>query len=744
MNNLVRSLGLFLSCLSLSVSVAWGEVTSGKVGDCVWSYNPDSYKLVISGNGALWGLEKLPEYEYIKSSCREIEIGTGVTVISDAAFDNWYRSEDFHDWSYITFKGSTVTSIGKEAFAGTTIKSISLPLGVKTIGEDAFYASGFMYIKIPSSVTTIGKWAFYNCYGLKVLVDEREFVQQTMSDEEQLDLFKGSTLVKKITVYVQNATMKAWYEKCGFLSDNIMVTAGADSDFTWDNGILMDKSCRSLILCPSTTANVTLPPSLENIEGDAFWGPVGKLVIPASVKTINSWPVSASAIYASNLFSSAEKVPSTLQSVKVYASSEEVKKCYESYGFTSVVVCEACGPKASYFLENGVLTIFGSGAVSKAPWTEKKEVRESIKRVVVESGITGFNDPFVTSLYVSMFKDCVNLTSISLPEGFGDIYGAAFSGCTSLKTLALPSTLANVQNAFDNSNIQNLVVSEGKYYTSKDDRGEEANRLYDKGYELLVYSVRPEFGTFLVEKAGERCFASQSVSNFNIPANVTEIASNAFSNLSISKIYCVSEAKVPTNAFNDTVKTKAKVYVTSETIKKNFVNAGFSESNIFLASGKCGDAYYYAENKKLTIFGGGYIAEPAKGWPNDKFTSITFVGNSFVGIQSGAFAKLPAISSEIAIPSSIHYIGAEAFGSEKIRRVSCDSQKPADLDPSAFKPAVYGAARLLVPQSAWDAYSNALGWEKFGSYTDPYSVYDVNKDGKVNAADVSMVKKNVK
>ena len=744
MNNLVRSLGLFLSCLSLSVAAAWGEVTSGKVGDCVWEYFPDSYKLVISGNGSVYSQVKIGSYRSIKedipASIRnlggEIEIGTGVTDLYFNSFRDWTRDNYMGglSYTYITFKGSAVTTIGASAFKGSYILSISLPSGVETISGSAFASSGFSYIKIPSTVTDIGYSAFSNCNNLRVLVDEREFVRQTMSDEEQLDLFEGSTPVKKITVYVKNATMKAWYEKCGFLSDNIIVTAGTDSDFMWDNGMLMDKNCKNLILCPSTTDNVTLPPTLTYIEREAFWGSVGKLSIPVTV-TIESWPFSASAIYASSVIYSYKKVPSTLQSVKVYASSEEVKKCYESEGFTSVVVCEACGPTASYFLENGVLTIFGSGAVSKAPWTEKKEVRESIKRVVVESGIT--------HLYGELFKDCMNLTSINLSEGLTYIGEGLFSGCTSLKTVTLPSTLETVQNAFDNSNIQNLVVSEGGPLSSKNDRGEEANLLLKNMNMTLLYSARPEIGSSVWKVEGY-CFPSQSVSNFNIPHTVARVASNAFSNLSISKIYCASEAEIPTDAFNADVKKNAKVYVASEDIKKNFVNAGFSESNIFLASGQCGDAYYLAESKKLTIFGGGYIAEPAKGWTNDKFTSITFVGNSFVGIQSGAFAKLPAISSEIAIPSSIHYIGAEAFGSEKIRRVSCDSQKPADLDPSAFKPAVYGAARLLVPQSAWDAYSNALGWEKFGSYTDPYSVYDVNKDGKVNAADVSVVKKNVK
>ena len=732
MNNLVGSLGLFLSCLSLSVSVAWGEVTSGKLDDCIWEYFPESQKLVLSGKGELSICKsgKLRDQEMSTAilNCKYIEIGEGVTAISDSAFCtmDWYGSKE--ESVDLIFYGSTVTSIGKSAFACVGIGSLVLPPSVRTIGDNAFFDSPVQLLYIPSGVTTIGANAFRQSYYL--IVDDRDAIE----DENSKWMF-STTTIRELIVYVKNAAMKAWYEKLGFSPDRIRVTSGADSDFMWYNDMLMNKSRDKLILCRPTIANVTLLPTWTTIERDVFKGSVGKLEIPASIKTIDSWPLSASVIYASNVFSSNVEVPSALRSVKVYALNKEVKKCYENYGFTSVVVCDACGTNASCSLENGVLTIFGSGKVFDAPWLGKEDVRKSIKRVVVRSGITALSG--------GLFKDCENLASISLPEGVTSIGEGLFSGCTSLRTVTLPSTLEKMPNAFDNSNIQTLVVREGGYFSSKNDKGEEANIIFAESSGTLHYSLSPKFGSY-VKTAGELCFASQTVSAFDIPATVTEIASNAFANLTISKIYCASEAEIPANAFSNTVKKKAKAYVASEAIQKNFLRVGFLEENVLVATGKCGDAYYYAENAKLTIFGDGNIAEPAKGWPNDKFTSITFVGNSFVGIQTGAFAKLPAISSEIAIPSFIHYIGAEAFGSEKIRRVSCDSQKPADLDPSAFKPAVYGAARLLVPQSAWDAYSNALGWENFGSYTDPYSVYDVNKDGKVNAADVSIVKKNVK
>ena len=67
-----------------------------------------------------------------------------------------------------TYKGKTVSTIGKSAFANCkNLKSITIPNSVTTIGERAFYnCTSLTSVTIPDSVTTIGDYAFYNCTGL--------------------------------------------------------------------------------------------------------------------------------------------------------------------------------------------------------------------------------------------------------------------------------------------------------------------------------------------------------------------------------------------------------------------------------------------------------------------------------------------------------------------------------------------------------------------------------------------------
>lgn len=99
---------------------------------------------------------------------------------------------------------------------------------------------------------------------------------------------------------------------------------------------------------------------------------------------------------------------------------------------------------------DGTLTISGTGAMpsywslntsagdrngSSAPW--QTSFRTSIKKVVVESG--------VTNIGARAFMDCINLTSISLPETVKTIDDAAFYGCDSLYTVNFPSSLERIE-----------------------------------------------------------------------------------------------------------------------------------------------------------------------------------------------------------------------------------------------------------------------------------------------------------
>ncbi|MCQ2219223.1 MAG: leucine-rich repeat protein [Paludibacteraceae bacterium] len=618
---------------------------------------------------------------------------------ADAANMPWYSSRT--SITTVAFSGN-VTKIGAYAFSGaTSLSSITLPTGLTTIGNYALQSTKISSITIPATVSSIGVW--------------------------------GTNSIQTVKVEAANANYTS-----------------QDKDGNELN-MLMDKSATNLFLCPSTTANVALPNTMTTVNTGAFNGAVGKLTIPSTVTTMNSWPTSAASIHAANV-PTAATVPSTLKSVKVYASTATVQDKYKGLGFTNVVVGKSCGSNASYFFENGVLTIVGSGGVSSAPWlTDANVGAAKIKRVVVEAGIT--------SITVSnSFKNCVNLTSVKFPDGMTNLYPSAFDGCLNLKSIIVPSTFITQKNSnsvFANSGVEKITVrpcSGTLYAASTDANGDEKNILvYDPASTaILKYAVTPDIPSF-VKGVETQCIKTQSVTDLNIPANVTEIRTRAFSNVTIKNIYSASTATISSTEFDADTKSKANVYVASETIKAKFVAAGFTESKIKVATGRCGaDMYYYVNGKKLIIFGGGAMytgssLDKTWGAKASTFTSIEFKGTAITSISASAFASCTAVKGAIEIPASVTSIGAAAFGSDLITKVTYNSETPAAMANNAFTSNTYGAAALIVPDAAREKFLDATGWENFGGVQTNEEVanpYDINKDGKVNSLDVNAVIKN--
>ena len=123
-----------------------------------------------------------------------------------------------------------------------------------------------------------------------------------------------------------------------------------------------------------------------------------------------------------------------------------------------------CGDSATWTLDNtGTLTISGTGATydffndynCTAPWYDA-ELRLQIKKAVVNKGITyvgtyAFRDcAELTSVSLpagleemgsSVFRYCESLTSITIPAGVTSIGGDFFYGCASLKSVTLPDSL---------------------------------------------------------------------------------------------------------------------------------------------------------------------------------------------------------------------------------------------------------------------------------------------------------------
>ena len=98
-----------------------------------------------------------------------------------------------------------------------------------------------------------------------------------------------------------------------------------------------------------------------------------------------------------------------------------------------------CGSSAAWTLnlDTGTLRIFGFGAMddfesykTEVPWYA---YRNSIQTVAVGIGIT--------SIGVSAYRDCTNLTRVSISNTVKRIESCAFMGCTSLTEIVLPNSV---------------------------------------------------------------------------------------------------------------------------------------------------------------------------------------------------------------------------------------------------------------------------------------------------------------
>ena len=133
--------------------------------------------------------------------------------------DDESAGKDYTVPSSIRFGGHMyrVTEIGGSAFYGKKVKSVTLPMGLKSIGDNAFMSSTISEINIPVTVTNIGKRAFSNIPTLKTISVPNSvktiglscFVMCTGLTEVKLparleklenSLFKGCRSLTKVTL----------------------------------------------------------------------------------------------------------------------------------------------------------------------------------------------------------------------------------------------------------------------------------------------------------------------------------------------------------------------------------------------------------------------------------------------------------------------------------------------------------------------------------------------------------------
>ena len=242
-----------------------------------------------------------------------------------------------------------------------------------------------------------------------------------------------------------------------------------------------------------------------------------------------------------------------------------------------------CGENLTWTLEDGVLTISGTGPMTDfdstidMPWYSDNF---DITKVIIQQGVTTIGSrafygcssltsvsipESVTSMGVDVFAGCSSLTSISIPEST-PIGSAAFAGCSSLTSIGIPESATAIE-----------------YATFS-------------GCSSLTSIIVPDSVTTIGNSAFAGC---SSLTSISIPKSVTSILGFAFSNCSSLKdvYYTGSETewKKISISGNNSYLTEATIHYNSTgAVATSFASGTGSEADPYLIT-NAAELIYLAE-----------------------------------------------------------------------------------------------------------------------------------------------------
>lgn len=474
----------------------------------------------------------------------------GILTISGTG-DMYDYSEDYlAPWSEHCFEitnvtiSDGVTSIGSSAFCYCSVKSITLPFGLKHIGASAFFnCPNIQQINIPDSVEYIDPYAFSCCKGLHTVQLPASL---TLISEElfaECDNLRNLSIPDTVTEIGANA-----FSKCTEFS-----LTGLPSSIK-SIGAAAFANCGNI-------ESLALPGTLESIGEAAFNGTV------IDKASFDGTPEKWVAIGGNNCGIAQNKIDFLEHTCDFggswqYDTQKHWKQCScnktqnEGEHTGDGDTCTVCGAALSEALgsgsidgglswslsRSGALTISGSGKMSDfssvanaAPWDKQKG---KIQSAVIESG--------VQSISGGAFSGCTALEKVSISDTVAQIDLNAFDGCTSLA-------------AFEVAEGNKAFLSAGGVLFSADKKllrcpvGKEADCTVPSGTVAIAGGafkdcakleslVIPDSVISIGESAFENCAALKRIT---LPKSITKLEASCFSG-------CAALAEI---ALPDSVKT---------------------------------------------------------------------------------------------------------------------------------------------------------------------------------------------
>ena len=645
-----------------------------------------------------------------------------VTAVGEDAFQNYGYLEAVQ-------MPDTITAVGMEAFAGSKLPDLKLPLNLETIGNGAFRnTSGYSELILPDSLKTIGDSAFQYVY-----------------DYTSIILPAGLTEIGAHAFYNSSLNYVAYHEKMPekigekAFPDQVVFEPLLDlhvgDRFTQDGMVYEITSLApaeaTLVDWQGTEDEVTVQKELyyggraflvTAIGESAFAGSsITKITLPVGVKTIEN-----------GAFQGCQ----SLQTLEFTEPAWNESATLEGIGDHAFQDCTALG--TVYYLPESLKEI---GDYAFAGCTNMKEIRFSgdavptLGKDALPDGILGslpggasmiqsFSDG--TFLYCAI--DGIRLAVVGVEDktiGTATLPQTAVYTNSEGKKLTYPVTgigtnefsNANFIRVLEGSSVQHLIVPEG--YTQIDEYG-------------LLESETLQTLTLPDSMKEIRAGAVQNSSNLKkvvIGAGIESIGDSAFalcSSLSQVYIYAETPPQLSDNAFANReggIPENLTIFVPEKYADRYKSDAQWGRYHIVASESAAefdGMLFRIWNDGTATLLG------YAGNRDSETLTvpeQITYRGQTYsvAAIQDGAFQDTAGLK-EVTIPASVASVGRLAFsGCTDLQIVHMMSETPPHtLGADAFPADV----TILVPDAGFDAYRSDEAWGQYYIRSDSYLEVD--------------------
>lgn len=531
----------------------------GKLSDS-WTFG--KVGLAISGDVKIKDLfeviTKLGSTEEYVKDVKKIIVGEGITSVGNNNFASCVNATEVQ-------LPSTLTSIGKNAFAYTSIASLKIPAGVTKIGESAFYGTKLVSVVFAdkAAIKTIDKLAFAktNLEKLSVPASVESLSADVCTENAE---FKGFDVASGNTKY-----------KSG--SNGVLFTKDGKTLISYPVGLTADEysipttvtTVKAGAFANKNLVTLRIPAHVTTMEKGAFECPSLREVYNlSSVKlTAGSDANGGAAKYAAVVHTS-EYEPSGFYSVGDYKFVTDGKK-HTLYDYAGTETSVSL-PTDMTFNNRSVLSYnVGANAFAKSAITS---VVIPAEVAVIDSGafsecakleIVSFAEGSkLVSVGDAAFKDCSSLVLISLPNGVTSVGKNAFKNCTSLISFNLPDSVKTLgEGAFEGCSALNSFV------VTNESALETIGKTAFKNDKALTGINLPEALTTIGDEAFAGC---ASIVEMDVPAAVKTIGSGAFADCSgLAKVTLAYDSAL-TEIKKDTFKncSDLKEFVVPCSVKK--------------------------------------------------------------------------------------------------------------------------------------------------------------------------------